>query len=233
MLKKTSLAARAYITTTDAETHWGKSLEPNQKWVLATCRARCALISIELMNLHEAVFFAESAKELDSSCTELKTFVSCMKEVLNSRVTNSYFPRMDSIEYGEVKDGTMTEFNGECTICPEPICFGQKYARIWGCLDAFHQRCLQNRFSKQFGLTALKASFGRWPAFQKWLLKEDGPPGPPAEASTGCCISEDIKLECPYCGHDIDYSSILVDELDEWLVNEEAMDQNVCIGFKL
>jgi hypothetical protein len=90
--------SNTYITTADAETHWGESLEPNQKRVLATCRARCALISLELTNLHEAVFFAKSAKEMDSSCAELETFVSRMNDVLNSRVTNGYFPQMDSLE---------------------------------------------------------------------------------------------------------------------------------------
>jgi hypothetical protein len=54
-----------------------------------------------------------------------------------------------------------------------------------------------------------------------------------AEASTGYRIPADVKLKCPSCGGDINYSSMLADELDEWLVNEEARDQNVCIGFKL
>ena len=222
-----------YITTVDAETHRGKPLEPNEKKVLATCRARCALISIELMNLHEAVFFAKSAQELDSSCAELETFISRMNEVLNSRLTNGYFPRMDTLEYGEVKDGTMVEFNEKCTICSESICFGQKYALVRECSHTFHHRCLQPRFSEQFRKTALKASFGRWPASPKWLLKEGGLSGPTAEASIGYRIPADVKLKCPSCGGDINYSSMLADELDEWLVNEEARDRNVCISFKL
>jgi hypothetical protein len=56
--------SNTYITTANAETHLGKSLEPNQKRVLATCRARCALISIELTNLHKAVFFQRNRQLL-------------------------------------------------------------------------------------------------------------------------------------------------------------------------
>lgn len=225
--------SNTYITTADAETHLGKPLEPNQKMVLAICRARCALISIELTNLHEAVFFAKSAKEMDSSCAELETFVSRMNEVLNSRVTNGYFPRMDSLEYGEVKDGTMREFNGKCTICSKSFCFGQEYALVRECSHTFHHRCLQNRFSEQFRSTALRASFGRWPASPKWLLEEDGSSGTTAEASIGYRIPADVKLKCPCCSGDINYSLMSADELDEWLVNEEARDQNVYIGFEL
>ena len=146
-----------------------------------------------------------------------------MNDVLYSRLFGSYFPPLDSLWYGEVTDAGVI-----CEFCSKHISSDENYAYVTACSHSFHQICLESYLSDQFRPAGLRASLGHWPEpdtpFANWILQEFCPPGSAATAksSSESHIPMDAKLVCPHCGCDIDYTSMRVDNFDQWVVNEEG-----------
>jgi hypothetical protein len=149
-------------------------------------------------------------------------------------VADGYFPPINSLEYG------VAEVDGKCTICPESLCLGQKYAQVRECSHTFHLGCLH--LSTQFrqpGLRAhLRCHLASYPPDSYPLhthpfarsISLDICNGILPEASQEIVIPADAKLECPECHNEIGYKPMREILFREWVYNEEARFNQSVLG---